>query len=239
MQHHRVISSSLSALLAFVASSCSTGVDMTVRSDHSASVALSVEVPPAIETKLRQFSTSASPQAMFDAAAIASSVADRGIAVRESSSPDSRSWRGAFNIIDLEKLLASDRDLASVLSFSRGPGWASVQLRIDRANAPAIVRLFPGLDVQLLEALQPPALYDNPVNAAEYRTMLSGLLGKAAVAALDNASFVLTSSFPGAIMESSGGLKVDAARKTASLAIPAIEVMVLEQPVVFSIRWKE
>lgn len=239
MHHRKIIAISVSALLVFTVFSCGVGADMAFRADHSASLALSVEVPPAVVAKLRQFATPATPQAMFDAAAITASVAARGISVRESVSPDQRSWRGVFNIADLEKLLASDKDLASVLSFNRGPGWASIRMRVDRSNAPAIARLFPGLDAQLLEALQPPALYDNPVNASEYRTMLSGLLGKSAAAALDGASFVLTASFPGTILESSGNLKVDASAKTARLAIPAIEVMVLEQPVLFHIQWKE
>ncbi len=239
MHKHRIIVVSLAASLAIAVSSCGVGADMAFRTDHSASLALSVEVPQAVEAKLRQFTASASPQAMFDAAAIAASVSARGISVRESVSPNQRSWRGAFSIADLEKLLASDKELASVLTFNRGPGWASIRMRIDRTNAPALVRLFPGLDGQLLEALQPPALYDNPVNAAEYRTMLSGLLGKAAVTALDTSTFVLTASLPGSIQESSGNLKVDAARRTVNLVIPAIDVMVLEQPVVFFVQWKE
>ncbi len=239
MHQHRIIVFSVLSLIALAMSSCGARADMALNADHSASLDLSVEVPVAIEAKLRQFAPAASPQSMFDAAAISSSVAARGISVRTSVAPDSRSWRGVFKSADLEKLLASDKDLASVFSFSRGPGWASIRLRIDRSNAPAIARLFPGLDGQLLESLQPPALYDNPVNASEYRTMLTGLLGKAAVAALDGASIVLTASFPGPIMESSGGLKVDASRRTASLAIPALEVLVLEQPIVFFLEWKE
>ena len=239
MHQHRITVTSISALLAFVASSCGVGVDMAFRADRSAALALSVEVPQPVEAKLRQFAAADSRPAMFDAAAIAASVAARGIAVRESVSPDGRSWRGAFSIADIEKLLAGDKDLASVLSFNRGPGWASIRLRVDRSNALALARLFPGLDGQLLEALQPPALYDNPVSSQEYRTMLSGLLGKAAVAALDGAAFKLTASLPGTILESSGNVRGDATRKTVSLAFPAIDVMVLEQPIVFFVQWKE
>jgi len=177
MHQHRITVTSISALLAFVASSCGVGVDMAFRADRSAALALSVEVPQPVEAKLRQFAAADSRPAMFDAAAIAASVAARGIAVRESVSPDGRSWRGAFSIADIEKLLAGDKDLASVLSFNRGPGWASIRLRVDRSNALALARLFPGLDGQLLEALQPPALYDNPVSSQEYRTMLIRLFG--------------------------------------------------------------
>lgn len=239
MHHHGIIAISYFAFMAFIASSCSVGANMAFRADHSASMALSVAVPQAVEAKLRQFTTTASPASMFDAAAISASLSDRGLSVSESVSPDTRSWRGVFTSVDLEQLLARDEDLASVLSFNKAPGWASIRLNVDRATAPALVRLFPGLDGQLLEALQPPAVYDNPVNTSEYRTMLSGLLGRTAVNALEGARVMLTVSFPGVIIESSGSVGVDAAGKTASLAIPALDVMVLEQPVVFYVKWKD
>ncbi len=248
MRQHRVIVIFTAVLLACVASSCGVKADLLFRADRSASLALAVEVPQALEAKLRQFAAAAPAPAtgssivvpaMFDAAAIAASVSARGIVIGESVAPSPRSWRGAFSSANLEKLLASDSELATLLAYARGPGWASIRLRVDRTNAAAIAGLFPSLDGQLLEALQPPALYDNPVTAAEYRAMLSGLLGKAAVSALDGVALVLSASFPGAIMESSGGVKIDAARKTATLSVPAIELMVLEQPVVFYIQWKE
>lgn len=239
MHKHRIFYIGVFAMLALAASSCGVGADMAFRADRSASLALSVEVPQAVEARLRQFAASAPRKTLFDAAAIAASISARGISVRESVSPDPRSWRGSFAIPDLEKVLAGDKDLASVLSFSRGPGWASIRLRVDRSNASAMVRLFPGLDMQLLEALQPPALFDNPVNASEYRAMLAGLLGKSAAAALDGASVAFAASFPGAVIESSGGFIVDAAGRTASFTIPVIGVMVLERPVELYLRWKE
>ncbi len=233
------------AIAAILLSSCGAAADIAFRADRSATVSLAVEVPAAVEARIRQFASSAGTGAagsgvpLFDAAAVSSSVAARGVSVRSSSSPDPRSYRGTFVVADVRRLLGADRDLAAVMEYARSPGRASVRLRVDRGNARAVVALFPGLDAELLESLQPPALYDNPVSAAEYRSMLAGLLGKAAAAGIDGARIVLSASFPGEIVESSPGVIVDASRKSASLSIPAIEAMVLERPVDFHITWKE
>jgi hypothetical protein len=176
---------------------------------------------------------------MFDAAAVASSVSARSVAVRSSTSPSARAYRGSFDVADLGSLLAADAELAAVLRYARGPGWASLRFRADRDNAAALSRLFPGLDGDLLEALQPPAIYDNPVSRDEYRSMLAGLLGKAAASAIDGLSFSLTVSFPGAVIETGGEAVVGSSGRSASLSIPALDAMVLERPFEFYVKWTE
>jgi len=240
MHRHGISLVAIPVLTAALFSSCGARADLAFRADRSASLSLGIEVPQAVEAKLRQFAASGqAPVALFDAAAVSASVTARGLAVRDSAAPTGRSYRGTFVAGDLERLLATDRDLATVMNYARGPGWASIRLRVDRANARAIVRLFPGLDENLLESLQPPALYDNPVNAAEYRSMLAGLLGKTAAGALDALAFELTVSLPGTVLDSGGSARVDAGKRTASLSIPALDIMVLEDPVDFYVRWKE
>ena len=175
MHRHRAIALAV-ACTAVAASSCGAAADLAFRADRSATVSLAVEVPAAVESRIRQFASSGlsgrsgTPGAtapLFDAAAVSSSVAARGLAVRSSSTPDPRSYKGTFVVPDLRALLADDRDLATVLEYSSGAGRASVRLRIDRDNARAVAALFPGIDGELLESLQPPALYDNPVSAAQ------------------------------------------------------------------------
>ncbi len=244
MRHADFIRLVFVPLAAMLAGSCGATANMAVRSDESATLSLSVEVPAAVEAKIRQFAASGgasggSPAPMFDAAAVASSVSSRGVSVRSSASPSARAYRGAFDIADLGRLIASDDELGAVLDYARGPGWASLRFRADRGNAAAVARLFPGIDEELLEALQPPALYDNPVSRDEYRSMLAGLLGKAAATAIDGLSFSLTVSFPGAVLETGGAAVVGPSGRSASLAIPALDAMVLERPFEFYVKWAE
>ncbi|MBU0929159.1 MAG: hypothetical protein KKA67_15515 [Spirochaetes bacterium] len=220
-------------------SSCGGSADLALRPDRSASVSVGVEVPAAVDAKLRRLASSDAGAALFDAKAVAASVGARGVAVRESVAPSPRAYRGSFEIADIQRLLASDPELSRILEYGKGPGWASLRVRIDRGSASALARLFPGLDGDLLEALQPPALYDNPVSAAEYRTMLSGLLGSTAARALDGLAFALSVSLPGAVLESGGDARIGPSRRSASLSISALEAMVLDEPVSLYVKWAE
>ncbi len=229
---------------ASAASSCGAAAALAVRADRSARLTVSVEVPAAVEAKLRQFmasaaTTSTAARPLFDPASVAAAMRARGMAVEESAAPTPGSWRGAFRLADLGSLAVSDPELSKAVEYARGPGWASLRVSLRRDNAGALARLFPGIDADLLEALQPPALYDNPVSAAEYRSMLAGLLGKAAAAAIDGMAFMLVVSLPGPALESGGGARLDEARRTASLSVPALESMVLERPVEFFVKWSE
>lgn len=232
-------------LLAGFLMSCGASVDMEFGPNRSLSIHLGVEVPETVDAKLRQFVASAgtattSPSApLFDAEAIAESVRIRGAVVRSSTLPTPRSYRGSFDIADIALLIKTEQELASVFQYNHGPGWASIRVRVDRENARAVVDLFPGLDGDLIEALQPPALYDNPVSRAEYRSMLAGLLGRTAASAIDDMSFVLSASFPGAILEVADGISVDASKRVARFSIPALGAMVLQQPIVFYAKWRE
>jgi hypothetical protein len=232
---------SVFALIA-MAASCGAGIDVSIRPDRSATIALSVEVPVALDAKIRQFAGGTSGQSipLFDAKAIEASARGKGLAVKESSSPSTRSYRGVFTTSSLTALLAGDARLSEAIRYERGAGWASLRVRIDKGNASAVADLFPGLDPDLLESLQPPALFDNPVTVEEYRSMLAGLLGRTAAASLDDLSLVLTVSLPGAVIESSGPAVVRAGKHPgASIEIRALDAMVLSRPVEFYLKWAE
>jgi hypothetical protein len=235
------------SLLLFVtmATSCGAVVDLSIRPDRSATVVLVVDVPPALDARIRQFAASGSSQPagktvpLFDAGAIEASARAKGLVVRESSSPSSHAYRGVYAVADIAALLAADPRLAGALRYERGAGWASLRVRVDKGNAAVVAGMFPGLDPDLLESLQPPALYDNPVTVAEYRTMLSGLLGKAAVASLDDLSVMFTVTVPGAIIESSGGIAAKVGGTAVTVDMRALDAMVLDVPISFYLKWKE
>ncbi len=242
----RVIFSALACALIVMAASCGASVDLAIRPDRSALIALAVEVPVVLDARIRQFadsgtsSTSGQVLPLFDARAIEASARGRGLAVKESLSPSVRSYRGVFSASNLATLLAGDARLAEAMKYERGPGWASLRVRIDRGNATGVAALFPGLDPDLLESLQPPALYDNPVTVAEYRSMLAGLLGKTAAAALDELLVSLSVSLPGPVVDSSGSVTLRTGKLPgATISVRALDAMVLAAPVEFYLKWTE
>lgn len=234
----------LAAAIAMFAASCSANAALVLKPDGSASLSLGLEAPAPVDAKLRQFSTGLSGSAgaplvapLFDAVAMASTARAKGMTVAESANPNPRSYWGAFSIGNFGAFAASDPELAKAIRFEKGAGWRSLRARLDRDSAPALASLFPGLDPELLESLQPPALYDNPVTKAEYREMLGGLLGKTAAASLDGLVFSLALSVPGPILEVRGDAK--ATGSVVTLAMPILDAMTLEKPYELFIKWRE
>lgn len=237
----------MALLIPLALGSCGAAADMAIRVDRSAQVSVRLEIPAAVEARIRQFVSAGSSSAggtssagpLFNAEAVATAVRARGVAVIESAASGPRSYRGVFRVADLDGLLASDRMLAEALEYRHGQGWASLRLSLRRGNAAAIIRLFPGMDPDLLEALQPPALYDNPVTVVEYRSMLAGLLGTAAVQAIDGLNVAMAVRSPGPILESSGVTASRTDRTLAEFSVRAIDALVLDNPVEFFIKWQE
>ncbi|MBP7264152.1 MAG: hypothetical protein KBB32_08250 [Spirochaetia bacterium] len=225
-------------LLAFLSASCAGSASLVLRPDRSALIDVSVRLPAQLEAKLRSLSGVQSGP-LFSAEAVSEGASDSGLVVR-SSRNEAAGYQGSFTAADLDQFIRS-AGLAGALTVKRGSGWASLSLTIDRGTAPALVSLFPGLDQDLLEALQPPALYDNPVSQDEYRSMLVALLGTQAASALDTLDFSLSISVPGPILESEGfsAPRPGLAASSRELAVPVLRALTLERPLSFFIKWKE
>lgn len=239
----RMLVQSAMASMALLAASCGASVQLAVGAGGSAAIDLGVEMPPAVEARLRRFSASAGASGaaapLFDAAAVSKAVAARGATVASSRAPTPGSYRGSFMAKDLAALIAGSEGLGAAVTYRRSSGRASLEFRLDRDTAPALVGLFPGVDADLLESLQPPALYDNPVSVAEYRSMLAGLLGETAAAAIDGQVLELRVTLPGAVLGLSGAAKAAPGGRSVSISVPALDAMVLAEPVAFSVEWAE
>ncbi|HUW70565.1 MAG TPA: hypothetical protein VMX33_10040 [bacterium] len=247
-----ILAVAIALCMPLILASCGAAADLAIRADRSTLLSIRVDMPAAVEARIRQFAAagsaatgsaatgSAAPAGpLFNAEAVSATLRARGIIVDESATSGPRSYRGVFRVADLDSLLASDRKLAEALEYRHGPGWASLRLSMHRGNAAAVIHLFPGMDPDLLEALQPPALYDNPVTVAEYRSMLAGLLGTAAVQAIDGLNIAMVVRSPGPIMESSGVTASRSDRTLAEFSVRAIDALVLDNPVEFFIKWQE
>jgi hypothetical protein len=226
--------------IALLMSSCSGSLSARLRNDGGARISLQAEVPPLLSAKLRSFAKAGggSSGSLFDATAIRSSIAARpalSLIDLTHGSPDSLGLE--ISVRSLEELAASP-DLAGsgLLSLSKGPGWAECRLTLSRGSAKALGSLLPGIDPQLMQALSPPALEEDPVTEAEYRTMLKSILGSKAMPALESAALSLSFEAPGPVIESGGGKLME---NRLSARIPVIKVLTLEKPIELWLRWKQ
>jgi hypothetical protein len=222
-------------------SSCSASVASDIKADGGARLSIRAEIPGALSAKLRKLasagSSSATAAPFFDAAAIRKSVADRpGLSLDELSAPSPDSVRIELTARSLEDLVASpDLKGSSALALSRGPGWTELRVRLERGDAKALAALLPGIDPYLMEALSPPALEEDPVTLAEYRTMLKSVLGEKAMPAMEAAALSLSLTAPGTVLSSGGG---SLSGTTLSARIPIVEALALEKPIEIWLRWK-
>jgi len=229
-------------VLILLSISCSTKAEMTIRKDRGASISLLVSIPPEIEAWMRRTSGMPAGSQLFDPANTAAALRNRGLKVLGYSIPDRSSQAINFEAMDLAAFIAGDPGLrdSGLLRYESGQGWASLRMTVSSTNASALIDLFPGVDPDLLEALQPPALFYNPVSTAEYRSMLGVLMGRTAATALDATTLSLNLVLPGAITESSGlTLAPGPSPRSASLSIAVVEAMVLEKPIHLYLKWQQ
>ena len=226
--------------------SCSASVSSTIRADGGARISVHAEIPAALSAKFRKLASAGSsmkagqdspPAPFFDAAAIRKSLAARpGVSLVDLAQPNPDSIHVELTARSLEELAASpDLSNSGIIAITRGSGWAEFRFHLERGGVKAISALFPGIDPHLMEALSPPALEDDPVSLAEYKTMLKSVLGDKAMPAMEAAALSFSVTAPGPVMSSGGGVL---AGETLTSSIPIVEVLALEKPVDIWLRWK-
>jgi len=117
------------------------------------------------------------------------------------------------------------------------PPQRELVVSITRGNAVAAFNLFPGIDRDLMDSLSPPALEADPISAAEYRMNLETvIIGKKAMPAFDACALELSITAPKTILSSEGG---NAQGQVFKTKIPLFDMLTLEKPVSFYIRWAD
>jgi hypothetical protein len=244
-----ILTAALAVGAAFLAAAlflagCSGDVSAALRADGGARVSVQAEVPSPLAAKFRKLAQASSGEPadaaapLFDVEAVRSAAAQRPwMRIVSLSRPSPESVKAEFDVLGMDRLAAS-KELAGTgfLTLSKGPGWAELRIRLDRGSAAAAAKLFPGIDPYLMEALSPPALEEDPVTAAEYRTMLKSVLGDKAMPAMEAAAVAVSLSAPGKVLESSGGSLENGVLKAR---IPIIDALVLEKPIEIRIRWAQ
>ena len=231
------------ALSAMALASCSGGVDMLVRTDASARFSVRLEVPEALSQRVRQFGQIPPASPLFDAPGVRKEFGVRkSIHLIDVAVPDGDSMTSVLWIPDLAAF-SQDRSVApaGMLTYGRKTADAAtaagteLRIRLTRDNAAAAFALFPGMDRGLVDALSPPALEKDPVTAAEYRMNLeSVILGKKLMPAFNACAVDITLNAPKTIVGSGGGT---ASGQVFKAKIPLFDLLTLEKPVEFWVRW--
>jgi hypothetical protein len=225
------------ALATALLAACSGGASASIRADGGLRIQSSASVPAPLAARLRKLANLPEASPLFDVEATRKALAEtEGLRLLSLSAADADSLALTLDIADLQSFVSGPRIADSgAVSLSSGTGWKELRVRLARGAAAPLAGLLPGLDPDLVEALSPPALDPEPISRAEYRRMLAGIIGEKAVVSLEGATMTLRLSAPGAVLASSGG-KLEG--QTLVVAIPALDLLVLEKPIEFTLRWK-
>jgi len=226
-------------------SSCSGKVDASIRNDSSARIALRIDVPDALATRVRQISSIPAKADLFDIARIKQEFAGRkSISLIDVSSGSTNSLTAVLWIPDLSAFVRDSSLVpAGMITYDTVPAYGSqptqreLAVNITRDNAEAAYSLFPGMDEVLIENLNPPALDKDPVSAADYRTNLETvIIGKKAMPAFDACALEITITLPKTVTSAKGG---SASGQVFKAKIPLFDILMLEKPLQMALRWPE
>jgi hypothetical protein len=226
-----------------ILAACSASVSSAIKADGSARISIEAEIPTVIAAKFRKLanaggsSQSSVQLSIFDVEAIRKSLIARpGVDVVELSQPKPDSIHLVLAVRNLKDLAASpDFESSGILGIERGQASTECRFRLEHGKAKALTALFSGIDPNLMDALSPPALEEDPLSIAEYETMLKSVFGEKAMPAMEAAAIKLSITAPGKVLSSGGG---SLSGSTLTATIPVLEILVLEKPVEVWLRWK-
>jgi hypothetical protein len=218
----------------FFASCASTAA---IKADGALRLDIKTEVPATLAAKLRSLSGKDSGARLFDEASLRHSIESRSdFKILALAAPGSDSFSASLSVPNLAGALAeSELSKKGIVRLSKGAGWTELSIRLARGQGRTALDLFPGVDEELIDALSPPALDEDPVSQAEYRTMLSSLIGSKAMKTLDASELSLDISAPETITESEGG---QISGKTLKVRIPLLDLLCLEKPILIRLRYR-
>ncbi|MDD3981513.1 MAG: hypothetical protein PHT55_04850 [Spirochaetales bacterium] len=245
MKTHRLATAALFALALMALASCSGRLDATIRNDLSARIALRLDIPETLSARVRQIGGMSAEAALFDVRKLKEEFSGReSIFLVDVSSPSADALTSVIWVPDVQAFTA-DTSLVpgGMIELRRLPASGSVPpqrelaVSITRGNAAAAFSLFPGIDRDLMDSLSPPALEADPISAEEYRMNLETvIIGKKAMPAFDACALELSITAPKTILSAQGGSAQGQVFKTK---IPLFDMLTLEEPVSFYIRWAD
>lgn len=235
---------SLPALLFLLAfSSCSGKIEMAVRSDYSARLAVKLDIPEALSTRIRQIGNIGASAPLFDVIKIRNEFSTRKTLLLVDASSTSKDAMTAVLWVPNIEELARDTSLTppGMIRFETVPGTQAqgtlreLAITINKSNAAQAFALFPGIDSRLVDSLSPPALEEQRITANEYRMNLENvIIGKKAMPAFDACALEVNLTAPKTIVSATGGI---ATGQTFKAKISLFDLLVLEKPIVLSVRW--
>jgi len=157
-----------------------------------------------------------------------------GVTVTRLASPIPEVVEGSFTFRNIEEVFNNEALLtkADVMGFIREDNGKSLKLHLDRGNFEHIYSLFPMLANPVVESFGP--LENEDTSEEEYLEMIKFALGEEAPEGIRNSFINLDIKVNGRLLCQSGGT---INKEGVSFQIPLIRVLLLDQPLDYSITF--
>ena len=228
-------------LLVFAFFSCSARINGSVSQGGAAELQLKTVLEPRTSAIIRSIQSflggPAGDKPVLDGAAMSRSMAAApGIRTVSLINTGPSALEGTINVTNIGDFLHLKGEENRFISFTEdsAPGSSSIVLTLNRETAPFIIsRISPEAE-EYLSALMAPVVLGEDCTRKEYLDLLSMVYGQAMADEVAAARIHASIEFPRPVTAVRGGT---ASGKLAEFEVPLLDVLVLENPLNYEIRW--
>ena len=218
--------------------SCSARIDGAVRDGGAAELRFQTALEPraaALIRSLRGFMGGAADGPLLDAQAIARSLGSAaGIRSLSLNNTGPQALDGTISVSNIGDFLATSGAGSRFITFTEGRDSSSIVITVDRDSAPELIaRLSPEAE-EYLTALMAPAVLGERSTRQEYLSLVASVYGRPLADEIAAGRIRASIEFPRPVRSVLGG---NAAGRTALFDIPLLDVLVLETPLRYEVRW--
>jgi len=227
--------------LLLVLSSCLARIDGVVMEGGAAELNLKTSLEPRTSAVIRSIQNfmgeTGGDKPLLDGAAISRSMAAApGIRTVSLKNTGPSAIEGTITILNIGDFLHAEGEESRFISFTENPapGSSSIVMVLNRVTAPSIIsRLSPEVE-EYLSALMAPVVLGEDCTRKEYLDLLSMVYGRPMADEVAAGKIHASIEFPRPVSSVRGGI---AAGRRAEFEVPLLDILVLENPLVYEIKW--
>jgi hypothetical protein len=233
----------LAAGLTLLFGSCSARLDGALRRDGTAALTLEAALEPRMAALIRSLaalSRDAGPPPaeapLIDGVAISRSLAVApGIAGAALVNTGPEAVAGSVTISRVDELLALPGTREErLIAYEQDGAGGRLTITIDRVSGPSLLALISQDVKDYLSALMAPVSTGEALSRTEYLALVAAVYGRGIAEEIAAARIRLAIDFPGPVLSAQGG-SVSGSR--ARFEVPLADLLVLERPLVYEVRW--
>jgi len=216
-------------------SSCATRIDAVLASNGSLSMNMGTSLQPRISALIeRMYNASGQEGLILNATLMADSLSDApGVTSVSFRNTSSSAIEGNIRISQINEFLTVTGE-TKFINYEQSPSGGRCEITINRENGPEIIDLLSFEISDYLNALMAPIVTGEELSTKEYLDLVASFYNKPISDEIASSRVNISVDFPGPITSIKGGTFLG---RRATFNIPLLELLVLETPMVFEVRW--